>query len=869
MKNFDFKKFIPYAIAIVVFIAISLMYFSPLLDGKQLYQSDIVHYKGSAQELVDFKKATGEEALWTNSMFGGMPAYQINASYKTNIGKVFNNIFKLWLPHPASILFVLLICFFILLITLKADPWLAMVGAIAFAFSTYFFLTVSVGHNAKTLAIAYMPAILAGIILTYRGKYLLGVALTALFFAIEIAVNHIQMTYYFLMIVGFIALFEFIYAIIKKSLPNFFKATAFLIVAGGISVIPNISGLWTSYEYMKETIRGKPVLASNNEIRSSGLDKDYITQWSYGVGETFSLMIPDVKGGGDAALGESKSALDKVDRKYRKEVAQQNHYWGNMPFTGGPVYVGAFICFLFILGLFIVKGRLKWALFGVTILAILLSWGHNFMPFTEFFIDYVPFYNKFRAVSSILIIVELTIPLLAILALKEIADNPKLIKEKKQIFFTALGLTAGLTLLFILLPTTFFDFLKNSETAQFDEYIKQGANPSQIDDFASNLEIARVSIFRMSCLRTLAFILIGAGMLWLYGSVRKMSKYILYAGVALLILIDMVPVDKKYLNNDNFVPNKNNPKVKTMEDMFPLTVADKAILEDKDASYRVLNLTVGNFTTDASTSYFHKSIGGYHAAKLRRYQDLIENRIFNEQSRLVKTLQAGAPDSVLTATLYGLTSLNMLNTKYFIYNPDARPLRNPAALGNAWFVENVKMVDNADQEMKAIDNFVPATTAVVDKQFEKDISAFKGGKNPASTITLAEYKPNHLTYDAKNLTTNQLAVFSEIYYDKGWNAYIDGAKTPYVRANYVLRAMVIPAGNHKIEFKFEPKSYIAGEKISLAGSVLLVLILACALFFELRRRRKTPDEPIAITDDKTVASPVNKGKQHVIPKRKK
>jgi len=863
MKNFDFKKFIPYAVAIVVFVAIALIYFSPLLDGKQLYQSDIVHYKGSAQEIKDFRNATGDEALWTNSMFGGMPAYQISMVYKNNVANVFNSIFQLWLPRPANILFVLLICFFILLIILKVDPWLAIVGAIAFAFSSYFFLTISVGHNAKTLAIAYMPAILGGIILTYRGKYLLGAALTALFFAVEIAVNHIQMTYYFLMIVGFVALFEFIYAIIKKSLPNFFKATAFLIVAGGIAVIPNISSLWTSYEYMKETIRGKPELTSNKEIRSSGLDKDYITQWSYGVGETFSLMIPDVKGGGDAALGESKSALDKVDKKYRKEVAQQNHYWGNLPFTGGPVYVGAFVFFLFILALFIVKGRLKWALFGVTVLAILLSWGHNFMPLTDFFIDYVPFYNKFRAVSSILIIVEITIPLLAILALKEIADNPKLIKEKKAVFFTALGLTAGLTLLFILLPTTFFDFLKNSETAQFDEYIKQGANQSQIDDFASNLEIARISIFRMSCLRTLAFIMIGAGMLWLYSSAKKMSKYILYAGVALLLLIDLVPVDKKYLNNDNFIPKAK------IENPYTASNADKAILEDKDASYRVLNLTVGNFTTDASTSYFHKSLGGYHAAKLRRYQDLIENRIVNEQSRLVKTLQAGATDSLLTATMYGLTSLNMLNTKYYIYNPDARPLRNPAALGNAWFVENVKLVENADQEMKAIDNFVPATTAVMDKRFEKDISTFKGGKNPGSTITLTEYKPNHLTYDAKNLTTNQLAVFSEIYYDKGWNAYIDGTKTPYVRANYLLRALVIPAGNHKIEFKFEPNSYFTGEKVSLAGSVLLVLIFACALFFEYRRKKKTPDEPVAIADEKTVVSPVNKEKQHVIPKRKK
>ncbi|HOV11660.1 MAG TPA: hypothetical protein PLL90_07845, partial [Bacteroidales bacterium] len=525
MKNFDYKKFIPYVVAVAVFIAIALIYFSPLLEGKQLYQSDIVNYRGSAQEIKDFRQATGEEALWTNSMFGGMPAYQIDVSFKTNVAKVFNNIFKLWLPHPASILMVLLLCFFILMLALKTDPWLAIVGAVAFAFSSYFFLTISVGHNAKTLAIAYMPAVMAGIITAYRGKYLLGAALTALFMAVEIAVNHVQMTYYLMIILGFVVLFEFIYAILKKSMANFWKATAVILVAGFISLIPNISNLWTSYEYMKETIRGKPELTSNQKIRSSGLDKDYITQWSYGVGETFTLMIPNVKGGGDARLGDTKSALDKVDRNLRKQIAQQNHYWGNMPFTAGPVYAGAFICFLFVLGLFIVKGKLKWALFGATVLAIMLAWGHNFMPLTDFFIDYVPFYNKFRAVSSILIIAEVTIPILAILALKQIADNPNLIKEKKTAFFVSLGLTAGLTLLFVLLPKMFFDFIKDTEAVQFDGYIQQGANQAQIDDFISNLEIARISIFRMSCLRTILFIVIGAAMLWAYASAKKISKY--------------------------------------------------------------------------------------------------------------------------------------------------------------------------------------------------------------------------------------------------------------------------------------------------------------------------------------------------------
>ena len=831
MKKADFKKWIPYVVAILLFIAISLMYFSPLLKGKQLLQSDIINYKGSAKEIFDYRAATGEDILWTNSMFGGMPGFQIAVLYKTNVAKFFNSLFKVWLPHPAGILFVLLLGFFILLLTLKVDPWLSIVGAIAFAFSSYFFLTISVGHNAKTLAVAYMPAILSGVVLTFRGRYLLGGAVTALFFAIEFAVNHVQMTYYFMMLLGFVVLAEFTYAMIRKQYLHFVKSLAVLIIAGGISVIPNVSPLWTSYEYMKETIRGKPELTSELENKSSGLDKDYITQWSYGIGETFTLMIPNAKGGSDGYIKETKSALDNVDRKFRNDIGQQNHYWGNMPFTAGPVYVGAIMCFLFILGLFIVKGRLKWALFGVTVLAIMLAWGHNFAFLTDFFIHNVPFYNKFRAVSSILIIAQITIPLLGILALKQIADDPKIIKEERLFFFLSLGLTAGLTLIFILFPSTFFNFIKNSEVAQFNDYIKQGTDRNVINDFISNLEIARISIFKMSCWRTLAFIVIGAGILWMYASLKKTNKYFLYAVIGLLIVIDMVPVDRKYLNDDNF-QNKNK-----IDKPFVASQADNYILQDTTLSYRVLNLTAGNFTTDASTSYFHKSIGGYHAAKLQRYQDLIEHRIIREHDRLINTLKSNVPDSVLTATLYGLTSLNMLNTKYYIYNPESRPLLNPAALGNAWFIKKITWVNSADEEIKALDNFIPATTAVIDKRFEKETTGFTGEVNPQSEIKLTAYHPNRLTYEAKNLKTDQLAVFSEIYYSKGWNAYIDGAKVPYLRANYVLRALLIPAGDHKIEFKFEPKSYIIGEKVSFAGSVLLVLLLGAALFFEFRKRR--------------------------------
>ena len=837
MKTFDFKKWIPYLAAIVIFIAISLLYVSPIFDGKQLNQSDVIHYKGSSKEIQDFRKSTGEEALWTNSMFGGMPAYQISVMYKTSIVPFFKNIAMAGLPFPANIIFVLFLGFFILLITLKTDPWLSIVGAIAFAFSSYFFIYLNVGHNSQTLAIAFIPLVLSGILLTFKGKYLLGGAMTALFMAIEINVNHVQMTYYMLMIIGFIGLFEFIYAIIEKKLKSFFIALGVLVFAGIVSIGPNVTNLWTSSEYVKETIRGKSELTDNGVNRSNGLDKDYIMQWSYGIGETFTLMIPDAKGGESEAIGKTKSALDNVDKQFKEPVSQQSRYWGDLPFTGGPVYVGAFIVFLFMLGLFIVKGRLKWALFAVTVLAMFLSWGHHFQFLTNLFIDYIPYYNKFRAVSSILVIVEVTMPLLGILALKEIVENPKLVKTKKVFFFIALGLTAGITLLFLLMPTLFFNFTTSEEMGQFNQYIKQGADRNQINSFISNLEIARMSIFKMSCLRSLAFIILGAGMIWIYASAKKMSKYVLIGVLGVLILIDMVPIDKRYLNDQCFKPKKE------IENPYPETAADNAILQDSTKDYRVMNLSIGNFTLDASTSYYHKSLGGYHAAKLRRYQDLIDHRINKEQERLVNTLKGNVPDSVLISTLYGLTTMNMLNTKYYIYNPEAKPLRNPAALGNAWFVKNVTMVNNADEEIKALDNFYPASTAIVDKKFEAELTSFKGDKDQNATIKLIDYKPNYLSYETKNLKSNQLAVFSEIYYNKGWNAYIDGNKSPYFRANYVLRAMVIPSGDHKIEFKFEPNSYFVGEKISMAGSIILVLFLGAALFFEFRKKKVVIEEP--------------------------
>lgn len=819
--------------ALVVFIGISFVYFSPAFEGKKLQQSDIIHYKGSAKEIIDYRNATGQEALWTNSMFGGMPAYQISTLHPGNLVQYFYKVpFLDLFPHPVSILMLLLIGFFVLLIAFRADPWLSIIGAIAFAFSTYYFLFLEVGHNAKAMAIAIMPLVFAAMVLTYRGKYLLGGALMAFFMALEISVNHVQMTYYLMFVLLFYGITELVVSIVKKQIPHFLKATGITLIAMILAVGPSISNLWTSSEYMKESIRGGSELTNDQGNKTSGLDKDYITQWSYGVGETFTLMIPDAKGGASEPIGKNASALESVDRQYKDAIAQQSSYWGELQFTSGPVYVGAIICFLFVLGLFVVKKPVKWALFATTLFAILMAWGHNLAWLTDFFINHVPFYNKFRAVSSWMVICGLTMPLLAILTIQELVEHPDTLRKKSIYLYLSLGLTAGISLIFWLAPTAFFDFISSAELGQFDQFRKQGADPAQINAYIDNLETARIAIFKMSSIRSFFFILLGGVVLFMHARMKNMSKYVVYVVLGLLILADLWMVDKKYLNDKDFVASRQ------MEVPYPKTLANESILNDKDPDFRVLNLATGNFTMDASASYYHKSLGGYHAAKLRRYQDLIEHRLFREQERLISVLSKDTPDSVRLATMYGLTSMNMLNTRYYIYNPDAPALRNPAALGNAWFVKNVKLVQNADEEIKALDNFIPANTAIVDKRFESQLGDFKEARNPESKIVLREYAPNKLTYDAVGLKEKQLAVFSEIYYPYGWKAFIDGKEAPYFRANYVLRAMVIPEGDHTIVFSFEPESYVTGTKISYMGSAILLLLVLAGIGWEIRKKLK-------------------------------
>ncbi len=799
MKELHLKKFVPHLAVVLIFLVVIIAYFSPLLEGKRLRQSDITHWKGMSKEITDYRAKTGEEALWTNSMFGGMPAYQISVEYKGNLIRYIDDIFKFGLPHPANLVFIYFIGFFILLMVMKVDPWLALAGALAFTFSSYFFIILEAGHNSKAHAIGYMAPVLAGILLTYRGKYLAGALLTALFLALELRANHLQITYYLALMVVLLGIFELITAIRTKQIPAFAKSTGLLFVAALLALSANITSIWSTWEYGKETIRGKSELTTNAEIRTSGLDKDYATQWSYGVDETFSLLIPNAKGGASGSLGNNKTAMEKVDNMYAQSVAGQNQYWGNQPFTSGPVYAGAIMIFLFLLGMFILKGNLKWWVLSVTILSILLSWGKNFMPLTDFFLHYVPGYNKFRAVSMILVIADLAIPFLGILALKEIVEKPEILRSKQKYFYTAFGLTGGLALIFYLMPQVFFNFLSTMEVGAVAEQRQslETAQLSQFDALISNMELARVAIFKADAIRSFLFIAIAAALLWLY-SRAKLNKWMIVAGMVVLVAADMIPVAHRYLNNDNFVKKSivNNP--------YQPTSADLIIMKDVDPNFRVFNMSVSTFQ-DASTSYFHKSLGGYHGAKLRRYQELIDHHISKRNPQV----------------------LNMLNTKYIIGMGENRVPEvqiNMAALGNAWFVNNLKMVNNADEEIDALTAFFPENTAVVDKRFAKDLEGFAFRADSTARIELTEYQPNKLKY-AFESTVDQLTVFSEIYYDKGWNAYVDGKKVSHFRADYVLRAMVVPAGKHEIEFRFEPKVFAIGEKVSFASSLLLILLL--------------------------------------------
>ena len=735
----------------------------------------------------------------------------------------------MYLPNYVWYVFVMLLGFYILLRAFDFSVWLASLGLCCGHF-LLIFIIIAAGHIWKFVTLAYIPPTIAGMVLAYRGKYLSGGLLTAVFVALQIVSNHVQMSYYFLFVMLFMAVAFGVDAWQKKEMPQFLKATGVLLMAGILGVCINLSNLYHTYEYSKETMRGKSELVkpdSHNQTKS-GLERDYITQWSYGIGETFSLLVPNVKGGASVPLAANEKAMEKANPMYNSIYSQIGQYWGEQPGTSGPVYVGAFVMFLFILGLFIVKGPMKWALLSATVLSVLLSWGKNFMGFTDFFLDYIPMYDKFRAVSSILVIAEFTIPLLAVLALKEVMARPQLVKERARSFYISLGLTGGIALLFALAPGFFFP----SYVSSMEMQALQGIPADQLAPLLANLEEIRRSVFTSDAWRSFFIIMIGTAVLWLYGMGKLKAKVTILA-LAVLCLADMWSVNKRYLYDDQFVEKVQQ------DNSFKPTETDKTILADKTLDFRVLNLA-GNTFNENTTSYWHKSIGGYHAAKLRRYQEMIEEHISTEMNGVFKAVSEAGGDMQKVAPS-GFPVLNMLNTRYFIFplqGGKTVPIRNPHTLGNAWFVNEVQYVDNANEEIDALHRIDPAKTAVVDKKFSAEVKS-AAETDTLSTIKLTAYEPNDLKYEV-NSKTGGTVVFSEIYYP-GWQAYIDGVEAPHGRADYILRAMNVPAGKHVVEFKFDPKSLHVTETVAFVALGVLACVLVLFLFLQVRKARRKID----------------------------
>ena len=827
MKNNFFQKnknILSIVGAILAFAAITLIYFNPVLQGKRVKQHDIEMHKGMAEEIVEYKNATGEQTLWTNSPFGGMPTWNIQVKSEGNLTNPIYRCLTLGFPHPLGSMFICMLGFFVLLLVLDCGFWISFIGAIAYGFTSYLFIVIGAGHNAKALAMAYMPAVIAGVLLTYKGKYLWGSVLTAFALAFEVRTGHLQITYYLALIVVILVIAELISDIKNKKIGHFIKASTGLVAAAFIGVLTCSTTLYGNYEFGKETTRGKPVLTRNEANQTKGLDRDYITQWSYGKGETWSLLIPNVKGGASAYIGSKNPALEKADSRFRQNIAQSNAYWGDQPGTSGPVYVGAIVVFLFVLGSLTVKGKLKWALLVATLLSILLSWGKNFMGFTNFFLDYVPGYDKFRAVSMTLVIAEVTMPLLGFLGLAEIAKDPDGFKKNQKKFFIALGITAGFCLLFYIAPKLFFSFLSQGEAEQFAE-LSSGKDGAIYATFATQLENVRIAIFRKDALRSLLFIILAAAPIFLYGK-GKLKGQVAFPILAALVLIDMFPIDKRYLNNDNFIDKSRYDKP------FVASVADQSILKDNGLNFRVADITKDMFN-DASTCYFHKSLGGYCGAKLRRYQDIITQYLGGELNQL-RTAKTGED---MIQSLSQLKVINMLNTKYIIYNPNSQPFQNPFAFGNAWTVNNIQWVDTPNEEIDAIASTDLLHTAIMNKEFEQLAGNYSLADSAKGQIELTEYKPNKLTYKY-NAICDQLVVFSEIWTSKGWKMTVDGQEHPLLRANYLLRCALIPSGEHEIVMEYKPKAYSICNRVVFISSLIMILGLVAALVFTFKPKKE-------------------------------
>ena len=847
------KRFLPDILVVLLFAVIAFAYFFPAdTEGRILYRHDSSAGRGSGQELTEYYQRTGERTRWTNSLFSGMPTYQMAPSYDSQ--QVLNEVGKfyhLWLPENVWYVFAYLLGFYILLRAFDFRRELAVLGSIIWAFSSYFFIIIAAGHIWKVIALAYLPPMIAGIVLAYRGKYVWGFVITALFTALEIQANHVQMTYYYLFIIAFMVLAYLWDAVRNHRLAQFGKATGVCFVAAALGVVINLSNLYHTWQYTQESMRGKSELVKKNSANqtSSGLDRDYITQWSYGIDETWTLLVPNTKGGASMPLAMNEKAMQKADPQFYQIYQQLGQYWGNQPGTSGPVYVGAFVLMLFVLGLFIVKGPMKWALFLATGLSILLSWGHNFMWFTDLFLDYVPMYAKFRTVASILVIAEFTIPLLAMLALKKIFDTPDFFTQKIRIYlgtskhpiiahnttnmfwlWVSFIATGGMALLFAIMPSIFFpDYVSASELEAMKQIPSEYLGP-----LLSNLQEIRISIFTADCWRTFFVIVLGTAVLLLLRMKKIQPKYAVGA-IIVLCLVDMWQVNKRYLNDGMFVERS------VRETPQQETATDRQILQDKAPDYRVLNLASNTFNEN-ETSYYHKSIGGYHAAKLRRYQEMIDQYIGKEMRDMQGAIVNAQGDMTRVAGDSIYPVLNMLNTKYVILplqGGQTAPLLNPYAFGNAWFVDRISYVDNANAEIDAVGKLNLRHEAVADSKF-KDVLGEPVAQQSNAVVTLKKYEPNELTYTVES-QKGGIVVFSEVYYP-GWTATVDGTDTPVGRVNYILRAINVKPGKHTVVLTFKPASVKNTETAAYVAYLLLVLAIAAGVFFEMKRRKNETNE---------------------------
>ena len=824
------KKYLPDVLVVIIFAVISFAYFFPAdLDGRILYRHDSSAGRGAGQETAEYHERTGKVSRWSNATFSGMPTYQTAPSYQSV--SVLNQAVKayhLWLPENVWYVFAYLLGFYILLRAFDFRQSLAALGSIVWAFSSYFFIIIAAGHIWKVMALAYLPPMIAGIVLAYRGKYLWGFIVTAIFAAFEVDANHVQMTYYYLFIILFMIIAYLVDAIRKKRMAQFVKATAVCAAGALIGILMNISNLYHTWQYAQESMRGKSELVKKDAANqtSSGLDRDYITQWSYGVDETWTLLVPNAKGGASVPLAANTEAMKKADPNFMQIYQQLGQYWGDQPGTSGPVYVGAFVLMLFILGLFIVKGPIKWALLAATILSILLSWGHNFMPFTNFFLDYIPMYSKFRTVASILVIAEFTIPLLAMMALKKIVDEPDLLTKKAKFVYISFGLTGGIALLFALMPTLFFsDFISSQELEAFKSIPAEYLSPLE-----SNLRSIRESIFTADCWRSFWIIVIGTLLLFLYKFKKLKAEYMVGA-IAILCLIDMWQVNKRYLNDEMFVEKS------VREQAQPMTQTDRQILQDKSLDYRVLNLASNTFNEN-ETSYYHKSIGGYHAAKLRKYQELIDAYISPEMQKMMPAIAKAGGDMTKVDGDSLFPVLNMLNAKYFIVPLQANQtvaIENPYVYGNAWFVDKVTYVKNANEELDALGKLNLRHEAVADARFQSQLGESKN-QDSTSIVKLTAYEPNQLTYDVRS-ATGGIVVFSEIFYPE-WTATVDGKPVEIGRVDYVLRALNVDKGHHKVVLTFDPKSVKQTETVAYLSYGVLLLVVLFAVYFKRKEDKK-------------------------------